>query len=128
LKAVTEAIKQVQVRTDKTAAELAIVRYEKELQELTQKLVVAQQSLGGVAMGCGGLMSIFGLLALVVGFSETSAQALFLGAMIVILSGAVLFFGYEARSGTGKKAAPILKRMAWVQQQVLEKRRIVDGG
>jgi ribosomal protein S27E len=34
LKAITEAIKKVQVGTDKTAAELAIVRLEKELDDL----------------------------------------------------------------------------------------------
>ena len=41
LKAVTEATRQVQIGTDKTAAELAIVRYEKELTELRRKLAAA---------------------------------------------------------------------------------------
>jgi ribosomal protein S27AE len=38
LKAVTEAIKQVQVGTDKTAAELAMVRLNQEAAELNAKL------------------------------------------------------------------------------------------
>jgi ribosomal protein S27E len=36
LKAVTEAIKKVQIGTDKTAAELAIARYESELKGLRE--------------------------------------------------------------------------------------------
>jgi DNA-directed RNA polymerase subunit RPC12/RpoP len=39
IKAVTDAIEKVQVGTDKTAAELALVRLQKELQPLTDRLL-----------------------------------------------------------------------------------------
>src|ERR1035441_10760163 len=55
LKAVTEAIHKVQIGTDKTAAELAIVRLNKELEELKADYFRMQESHSASSgrAGCG---------------------------------------------------------------------------
>jgi ribosomal protein S27E len=73
LKAVTEAIRRVQVGTDKTAAELAIVRYEKDIAILmSQRAKVALKRFKGqgcVVLGClFALCSIASLLDRSFGF------------------------------------------------------------
>lgn len=130
LKAVTEAIRQVQVGTDKTAAELALVRYEKELQELNQRLTVADESSGKgyMTMGCGGLILAVGVVALIAGIaSSNSAESFAVGMLIIAIGGGALLFGYDAQNSTKKRTAPILKRIAFVKQQMAEKKRIVDA-
>ncbi len=64
LKAVSEAIKKVQIGTEKTAAELAIVRYEKELQDVGKRVAeLASVKESGGARRCvlGALSTIFGV-------------------------------------------------------------------
>jgi hypothetical protein len=63
LKLVQEAIKKVQVGTDKTAAELAIARYENDLVELRKenvKLEADSVTAGCMGFGCGGLLVLAG--------------------------------------------------------------------
>lgn len=68
LKIVEEAIKKVQVGTDKAAAELAIARYDKSLKELEQESLrlksnVYTETLLGY--GCGGFLLLIGVGAMV---------------------------------------------------------------
>src|SRR5438046_5759347 len=63
LKLVQEAVKKVQIGTDKTAAELAIVRCEREMKGLRGKesLLSARQTAGSFfGVGCGGLVILIG--------------------------------------------------------------------
>ena len=76
LKAVTEAIKKVQVGTDKTAAELATVRLRDELVYLTQlehailsERIVVRRTFNGCGLAIGG---VFAALFLV-GFTSAIA-------------------------------------------------------
>ena len=119
LKTVTEAIKQVQIGTDKTAAELAIVRYEKELTELRRKLAAAGDSThsGKVTMGCGGLVLLFALILL-----PGSTVA---GVIALVIGAALIFFGYHAYKN--RKAEPILAKIRFVKEQMAEKKRLVDS-
>jgi DNA-directed RNA polymerase subunit RPC12/RpoP len=69
LKGVEEAISRVQVGTDKTAAELALPRLEKELEEVTKqrKLIEARANSGGVGIGCLSAIVVFVIAAYVIG-------------------------------------------------------------
>jgi DNA-directed RNA polymerase subunit RPC12/RpoP len=121
LRAITEAIKQVQVGTDKTAAELAIVRYEKELWELRQSLEIAKKgdNSGGTTMGCGAIVILVG-----VGLGMAIQSGLW-GIIVVLIGAALMFFGYKAPNT--KRTDAILKRIEFVKRQMNDKKRLVDS-
>jgi hypothetical protein len=92
LKAVTEAIERVRVGTDKTAAELAIARCEKELQAVKTAIagMDAEGSANTVGAGCAVLMGVFGFFVVA---STTSGDAT--GAVLIILFLGLLVAGFS---------------------------------
>jgi len=66
LKRITEEIRKVQAGTDKTAAELAIARHEKELSELKVRQSLLDRRMGGAGcgIGCTGVLFLMALAAL----------------------------------------------------------------
>ena len=126
LRLVQEAIKKVQIGTDKTAAELAIVRYERELQELQRSLAVAQKnsdkSVGCVTMiGFGvfffGVMNVAGDV-----YHSSSVGG---GVVLIFVAAAILFFAYKSEGKS--EPSPIKRRIEFVKKQIAEKKRLVDS-
>jgi hypothetical protein len=123
LKAVTEAIKQVQIGTDKTAAELAIARYESELKELRERDVeVSKKSANScTALGCGGLVFVFGLVLVA---NETGSG---FGWLLVYGGAAAGFAVFMGRRSNETKLQSNQARMRRLEVQIAEKKRIADG-
>jgi ribosomal protein S27E len=59
LRAVTEAIKRVEIGTEKTAAELVITRYETDLKRIREKEKRMEEGARS-GLGFGGLVTVFG--------------------------------------------------------------------
>jgi ribosomal protein S27E len=119
LKSVAEAIQKVQVGTDKTAAELAIARYDAELKQLEADLVKVNNEEGSAigGIGCGAFfvfLSIVGLVNEWFGFAGLFGVAGV--AMVVVL---VLHIKQLRNSG-------IQSRIADVRSKIAAKKSIVD--
>jgi primosomal protein N' len=113
LKAVTEAIKRVEIGTEKTAAELAITRYEIDLNKLRQK---EEKGLGS---GLG-----FAMFAILVGVAFAWWGENGIGWTVVVIgavmAGLLLFGNFTALERTQSQ----IRRL---EAQIAEKRRIADG-
>lgn len=120
LKAVEAAIQKVQVGTDKTAAELAITRYEGELQELRAKEANVKTHTGGnslVGFVCGALMLMVGLGAL-------SASG---GASIAFFACGFLFIGIGVFLRPSGLLEQVQSRIHKLESQIAEKKAIADS-
>jgi DNA-directed RNA polymerase subunit RPC12/RpoP len=122
LRAVMEAVRKVRVGTDKTAAGLAIARYESELNEL--RLSEAKLSKNSSAntctgVGCGGTILVLGLF---LGTQGTEAGWwLVLGCVAL---GVGLFYG--RREGLAEQQR-MRVRIRQLEILVAEKKRIADS-
>lgn len=130
LKGVTEAIQRVQVGTDKTAAELALVRLADEKKELEVKLGrLRADNTKEFTLGCGGVLLCFGLLSAVIalgrseGLSAESGIGVPVAAMVVI-GGLMLTWGWEQSNDEPIKAAE--KALDTVNRQIAAQREIVN--
>jgi DNA-directed RNA polymerase subunit RPC12/RpoP len=123
LKGVTEAIGKVQVGTDKTAAELAISRHEKELAELrgTQAELNRQVGEAGVGIGCAGFLFVFGVVGLATGIPMGCGLSIFFLSAICLVGFAAKMAGLTDR----RKTLGIAIRDK--EQQVAAKRQVADG-
>jgi ribosomal protein S27E len=120
LKAVTEAIKKVQVGTDKTAAELAIVRHEKELAALRKTQADLEQNQKGVAgFVCGGLLIALGFVLIP---SDPSW-----GWWLVILGCGAGAYGFRESQKRDAKMEVLERAVQDTERKRAEKRRIADG-
>lgn len=122
LKAISEAIQKVQAGTDKTAAELAIVRYENELKDLrTQRDAVIRSGSGAGCFGggCGGIFFVIGVFAALAGNTAGWSG---------ILVGALVLAALKYQSSRNVNAArDIDERIKTLLILVAEKRRIADS-
>jgi hypothetical protein len=138
LKMVTEAIQKVQIGTDRTAAELALVRLNQEsarIEEELEKLYpngIKSVSFGrkGCAVILAGPLGLFGVLLIISGFQGYSG--LLPGLLMVI--GSLIWFISAWTKPTSDKIAlvekQILERQAQlveVKSRIVEQRRIVDS-
>ncbi|MGO9093852.1 MAG: hypothetical protein ACLQGV_01390 [Bryobacteraceae bacterium] len=124
LKAVTEAIQRVQIGTDKTAAELAIVRYESELRQLREneaKLSKAGSADSCAGIGCGGVILLVGILLVA---NDTGSEAGWCLALGGVATGIVLFVQQRANRA---KLQGMRLRMRQLEAQVSEKKWIADS-
>jgi len=121
LRVVAEAIRKVQIGTDKTAAELAIARYESEIKELrsaeAKKSKESANSCTGV--GCGGIILVVGVL--MVTSDDRDGWWLVLGCVAL---GVVLFSVEQANQAELKR---IGSRIRQLEALVAEKKRIADA-
>ena len=114
-----DAIRQVQIGTDKTAAELAIGRYQRELDELRQKVEAMEADYakrsGTVAGG--------GIVALVVGFVVLFKDLA--GGVVLMALGIILcVVGYRmVPDGLGTAR----QKMAQLERAIAAKKAIADG-
>lgn len=125
LKAVTEAIKQVQVGTDKTAAELAIIRLERECDELSEQLksykLSANRSVGGARLFMMIAMLIPGMIFFVAGG---------VGVVLFVLYFVFVYWFSCARirvPSAAPKGVSLENRLLNVQLQLEHNRATVSG-
>jgi ribosomal protein S27E len=124
LKAVTEAIKKVQIGTDKTAAELAIARYQSELKQLREtegKLSNAGFADSCIGIGCGGMLFVVGLLLLTSDAKSGVGWFLVLGCT----AAGVALFVQQRDNQT--KLQEMRARMHHLEAQLADKKRIADS-
>ncbi len=145
LKAVTEAIKKVQIGTDKTAAELALVRLGKELEELKAHRSQVENTLrdGDKSTGCFiwvlllGSVVAFVLLLLVIAFvthlGPTTIHeqwstpgdgevAVALGCVVVMCIGALVWWFKSEAAGKRK----LRQTLPEIQSQIDEKEHEIE--
>jgi ribosomal protein S27E len=125
LKAVTEAIKRVQVGTDKTAAELALARLNEELKKLTAnaaELSYTRRTNRALSVMVGVPGVFFGLFLIMFSIIGRSSSAFMLGLALAAGSGIWIKMSWAQ----SEPLAAITKRMAEVERQMTEQRRIVD--
>jgi DNA-directed RNA polymerase subunit RPC12/RpoP len=130
LKAVTEAIRKVQIGTDKTAAELALVRLDKEVKQLRNAYANLEDTANARRMQAtqvnifvGGGACVF----LVVGIGQRSTLALVVS--LALVCGLVAFARSErkAKREFDDQFQEIRKEMNEVQQEIQRNLAIVDG-
>jgi hypothetical protein len=128
LTTVTEAIHRVQVGTDKTAAELALVRLRHDRSELVAKRAADRG--GNFDLGLTIGIVLFGLGMIVLSVWASSADLLFisvflfLAGLLVLLLGA--FFGSQL-SRNEKTRAEFGARLASIDQEIARQMEIVAG-
>jgi ribosomal protein S27E len=122
LKAVTEAIRKVQIGTDKTAAELAIARHEKELAELSKKRGELEKSRGGYdsGVGCAALLILLALIFL--------ANAAFdYGGVLIIVGGVTIWLCVLGQKEQNAQMKVLESAVKETERQLAEKKKIADG-
>jgi len=124
LKAVTEAIRKVQIGTDKTAAELAIPRLEIELEEARRKTNKAfgdEFSDANVGCGCGALLAVIGSVQLI-------AQEWGAGIAVSIAAALAITYGSLARKRQeSAKLKALRDQVRQLENLIAEKKRVANG-
>jgi hypothetical protein len=141
LKALTEAITRVQVGTDRTAAELALIRLEKELGQLRTKRSEMAARLPrdgelGWSTGCIGILGAIVVGVLLVASSaspNTIPPLLPLGAAGVSISLAFLAYHFESKR-IGEHRESVRQELVGMDEQVNlllqemdQNRKIIEG-
>ena len=140
LKAVTDAIKKVQIGTDKTAAELALARLNQEsttLSEELKKLADAKSEEAANRPMAGCMSVVFGVIGtpfLLLAFAGEGGLAFFGFVFGMILVGLSLLCLYALRNGKDRARRVSVEKqilekqteLAEVKNRIVQHRRIVD--
>lgn len=123
LRAVTEAIRKVQLGTDKTVAELALVRLEKELliaKTREQQLLAAHDTrVGNVTVGCAVTVLVG------IGSFFAEADAYLFGAVLIVCGVVGFWFGWHHE--LPKEVGGLRSVMQSTEKRIRELRAIVDS-
>ena len=109
--------------TDRTAAELAIVRHEKDLARIEDELSVsgaANSTKVGAGFGCGAILAILGLLMLSGSDGRNQTGYLLWGLGLV-----AAIIGFRALQD--ESAAPLRKQRDELRRTINDLRTIADG-
>lgn len=128
LKAMTEAIRKVQVGTDKTAAELAIVRLSRDLEAANASIQGIRDKSGrDTTPGC--LSSIAGLIAMALLVGVIPADLKSLGMVLGLGLGvwAYIVLSKSKQKRTEIELAPLIELARQLQRKIHEQRIIADS-
>lgn len=143
LKAVTEAIKQVQLGTDKTAAELAIVRLEREYSILQSQLgqIPLPSSLARLLMRlffvamllpfCALLAGVIGLVSEGNGLSSSSTTPIVNGMAFLVFAGLdvwLIFSRVKGATSVDPRRSALEAQLIHTYHEIEKNRAIVQGG
>jgi len=120
LKALTDAIARVQIGTDKTAAELALARYQVEARELHARLAALRDNQSrevGRGFGCGAVLLVIGL-----GLWKLSAIA---AAVLLVAGGYSMIRAYYRSGDDGLEK--LKRELAALESKIAEKKSIADA-
>jgi DNA-directed RNA polymerase subunit RPC12/RpoP len=127
LSAVTEAVRQVQVGTDKTAAELALARLQQERNQWTAEYsrVWAGRSMGGGSVA-GLILIVFGFLAMIpLAWDDPIRSVIAVGVLSLLLF--LLIRNYrQRRQRTDQALGWINKRVYEIDIEIARNRRVVQ--
>src|ERR1051325_912815 len=126
LKAVTEAIQKVQIGTDKTAAELALVRLRQDRGEIVTQFSAVKPA-SALPWGCSFTLTLvfFGL-----GLWASNGGWGFFGLVLIVLSAFPLIFNSvekEKESDWLKSKAEFDSKVASIDQEIARQIEIVSG-
>jgi|SRR5579872_849133 len=123
LKQVTEAIKQVQIGTDRTAAELALVRLGKEAKKLKseESEVKSSQTVETWVLGC--VLVMFGAIAIGV-LNSAGVAGLLAPGVPVCVAAHVL---YKRRTKRVATLGEVRRRLEEVKQEIARNRTVVSA-
>jgi len=143
LKAVTEAIKQVQVGTDKTAAELAIIRLEREAVELSDRFAQLSRTHTGSRLGvrllvmtgllsAGALISVASLIGVMSSSGNPGVAIAISTALGVVFLGLAVWIPFVRMSKDQKSSLYLLRndleaRFLAVQNELSQNRALVTS-
>ena len=121
LKAITDAIRKVQIGTDKAAAELAIVRYEADLKRLRAKEanLLASRFDSHIGVGAGCFMVVVGLV--MIAYQTQAGWLVFAGGPVVIAG--VLIWQRENSAELREARAEVRA----LEETIAEKRCVADS-
>jgi DNA-directed RNA polymerase subunit RPC12/RpoP len=123
LRRMEAVLHQVRDSTEKTAAELAIARYEKELAEvqaLYKELDSRNSSTVGMGVGIGGILLLIGAsIAYVTSGESPFAYGILLAGLYGVWRGMA--------AANNSPASRLLPQMQQLRQRIEERRRIADG-
>ena len=124
LKSVTEAIKKVQVGTDKTAAELALVRLNDELRKVSEEASRLRTE-SERAKGCSAVFGVpFACVGIVL-LGSASSQAVVVG--IALIGFCILLITLAWKSPHSPRLIELERYLADINRRINEQRRIVDS-
>ncbi|HEY3443630.1 MAG TPA: hypothetical protein VGK29_22925 [Paludibaculum sp.] len=123
LNAITSAIGKVQAGTDKTAAELALARYETEMRALTETAsTLSGEPYAPQRIGCTVVLLMMGVIAVPSGSPFLTP----FGAVMLIGGLALAWFTWSNWQTRKAELSQLQTRMRTLQTKIQEKRRIVD--
>lgn len=120
LQRIEARLSEVERNTGRTASELAIVRYEKDLERIESELAVAgaaNSTKVGAGCGCGTVLLVLGLAS---ASASQEAGAVFFGLGII-----AIFCGYRALRDESK--APLRTERDDLRRKIAEHRKIADA-
>jgi DNA-directed RNA polymerase subunit RPC12/RpoP len=123
LRAVTEAIQKVQMGTDKTAAELALVRFEKELRiaRTRQEYLVSTHD-----RGVGNIIALCTVTFLIgLGLLFSTADASYVGA--ALMAAGLVGFGFGWRRKLPEELGGLRAEVQSTERKIEEARAVVDS-
>lgn len=128
LKGVAEAIKKVQVGTDKTAAELALVRLNEELKALTEESVKLKAGTSSTSRGCSVMFAAtagsFGLLFFISDLQKPGFVAM---VGLVLLAVSILWLIRAFSSTPAERLATLDQQIAETRRRIQEQHEIVNS-
>jgi hypothetical protein len=122
LKRVTEAIQKVQIGTDRTAAELTIARYEREMQPLSVEVnrLLAVRSKSGASIFLLGVLLVLLNFSCCCGARDAAPWPLVCGIAVII--GGFLVAGFP-----GGQEKELRGRIQELESLIAEKKRSLDA-
>ena len=129
LKAVKEAIQKVQIGTDKTAAELALVRIEKESSELKAKLAAVERRMSGKGcqIGCLVLVVILFEFFFIAGGDTGFAVGLLVMLAVMLPIAHHYERNNERQSKQKQEVADLTAKLEKLNQEADEHRRFLES-
>jgi len=141
LRQVVDAVKDVQAGTDKIAAEMALVRLEKEREQWVASLTAVDDNYSGMCTyitTASNCTIVLGLAASALVFAIFSQTGFFhylfkIALILVVIAG--MWWAYQRRAGDHDRIAkryyedrePIVKYMVALDRQIESKRAIVES-
>jgi hypothetical protein len=128
LKAVEQAIQRVQKGTDKTAAELALVRLGAEQEALLQRheqLQSVKRNSG--AAGCGILMLMLGTPFIIVHWAFSGFALSYLITLAILLAIGIPLIVYGEATAPPPEAKELEAQLTLVRQRIAQNRRLLDS-
>jgi len=129
LKTVMDAIQKVQLSSDRTASELALVRLDKDLANARAAYVDLEEKMSGKGSTRGCLVMILVIFGLLVLPRVSDSPVFFVASLMVLGAGAVFVFKIDSANKYvwGKKAAKVSARMYDIEAEMEKHRRVVEG-